>query len=220
MSVEARMSPALRSVPFFPVTAAADLMGSSPAVTPVPSLILRDGAAHTALRDLAQDALAAAAAARGEAPARFAEATDIVGRDRWPSRNDAGSRSAIRSAVLAKDGAGDPVALDLHLARTGVSGWEVAAFDAGRRGARDLFPYSDDPLGVAESQFDARSGQFCLSDRRRMLQVVPQPVVERGSAGPGRSRAALVVAVLFAAFFAALFAVLGAVATLAGRSLA
>lgn len=94
------------------------------------------------------------AEARGETPAELLEKAPIVAPAKLPSRNAGDAEPTLRASLLAREGERETAALDIYLAKTGPSSFEIVTYDRDFAAPSGGFPYSAPPLSRDRILFD------------------------------------------------------------------
>jgi hypothetical protein len=80
-----------------------------------------------------------------------------------PSQNEANAQPALQTSFVVNDKSGAQTTVDFYLTRTGLSDWEVVAYDRLGASTSGGFPYSSPPLLVDHLVIDPATGQIMAS---------------------------------------------------------
>ena len=120
---------------------------------------------------ISTSALRAEPSRNGTLKVNLPAAATVVAPADLPSANGASAQSSARSSVVAYDGVGQSVVLDVYYTRA-AAGWEVAVFDAAGRPSGGGFPYAAGPLATQSLTFDA-NGQLAAASASSISIAVP-----------------------------------------------
>lgn len=115
----------------------------------------------------------AAASTSGVFTANLPSSSAIVPAADLPSANGGASTAfAAKSSLVAYDGLGSKVILDVYLTRSAAGSWEVAIFDQSQASAGGGFPYASGPLQTTTLDFDG-TGQLTAASAKDITLTLP-----------------------------------------------
>jgi len=109
----------------------------------------------------------------GSMLANFPSTAEIVPADKLPSANQADSAYSAKSSLVVFDNLGSEVLLDVYMAKTDDSTWEVTIYNRGDASANTSFPYSTAPLSTQTVNFDPTNGRLTDASIKEIQLTIP-----------------------------------------------
>jgi hypothetical protein len=103
------------------------------------------------------------ATAQGKPIVLALQALTVADTASLPSQNETNAQPALQTSFVVNDKPGSQTTIDFYLTRTGLSDWEVVAFDRRDASASGGFPYSSPPLLADRLVIDPATGQIMAS---------------------------------------------------------